>query len=113
MHSTKYALMGKWGSAYNAQMTVARKLVEGISDEERRIVSAIHHLGIARLMHEKIIDGYGHEVIPSTYAYAFSAAREFSSLAHDAAPTHFEVLLARSLDIMRVMSDNGPFVEFR
>lgn len=115
MLSMEYVLQGKWRSAFESNLSVLSKPVDENAVAEQRVLSAIHHLGIARLIEERVIDGYVHEVIPSAYAYAYSAARIFNALAYEVndAPLHFQILTRRALDIMRVMAQNGPFVEFR
>jgi hypothetical protein len=113
--SMEYALQGKWGSAYGVHVSALQRPVQSAAEAERRIVAAIHHLGIALLMQERIIDGYGHNIIPSAYAYAFSAARVFNDLSREIPDARLclDELMTTSLEIMRVMADNGPFVEFR
>lgn len=113
--SMKYALKGKWGSAYKTHLDTSGRLARGYSGAELQVLSAMHHLGIASLMRERIIDGCGQEIIASAYAYAFSAARTFNDLSIEIpdAQSHLRKLMNRSLEIMHAMANNGPFVEFR
>lgn len=115
MLSMQYVLRGRWSSALESHLSALRKPVYENAVAERRVVNAINHLGIAQLIRERVIDEGGYEVIPSAYAYAYSAARAFNTLAYEKleAPLHFQTLTSRALEIMRVMSENGPFVDFR
>jgi len=115
MHSIHYTLRGKWRAAFVAHLAAVKRLVTENKPLEQKAVRAIHYLGIARLMHERMIDEYEREIGLGAYTYASSAVRAFNELTYEMseASLHCQIFSRRALEIMQVMSENGPFVEFR
>jgi len=110
-----YVLRGRWRSAFGVHLSAAKRNSIWNRQPEKATLSAMHRLVIARLMHERMIYDYMREIGLGAYTYASSAAVAFDELAHDIpeASEQLGVLKSGAESIMQVMSDNGPFREYR